>query len=74
MFGLLSFLAVIEEGNLEQVQVMRGVVNFIIQTRKLGCLDISKFVASLEAIFAVIDTWAKMTSKGAKAIFLGKGG
>lgn len=48
---------------------MRGDLNYIIQNEKLGGLDISEFTASLEVIFAVIDTWAEMTSKGAKAIF-----
>lgn len=44
-------------------------MNYIIQIGKLGGLDIGEFTASLEAIFAMINTWAEMTSKGAKAIF-----
>lgn len=46
-----------------------GDANYIIQTKKLGGLDIRKFIASLEAIFAMIDTWVEMIGKDARAIF-----
>lgn len=48
---------------------MKGDVNYIIQTKKIGGLDIDEFITSLEAIFATIDTQVELTDKDAKAIF-----
>lgn len=48
---------------------MRTDVNYIIQTKKLGGLNIGEFTTNLEVIFSIIDTWVEMTGKDAKAIF-----
>lgn len=69
LFGLRYFLAVVEEGNLEQTQAMRGNVNYIIQTGRFGGLDMGEFETSLEAIFAVINTKVETTNMGVKGIF-----
>lgn len=68
-FSLRSFLTALDEGQFEQIHMMRRAVDLALDIGRVSRVDVSGFGANFDDIFKIVDPWKETEDQGVAATF-----